>query len=89
MPHKRQQGVGNIIVLLNLGAKVYLDKSNLLYSFLKEHGFFVFCLEEIGSADFLAELTPEQILNNQQRLFEIWGRASIIDKTKKLVECAL
>lgn len=89
MPHKRQQGVGNIIVLLNLGAKVYLDKSNLLYSFLKEHGFFVFCLEEISSADFLAELTPEQILNNQQRLFEIWGRASIIDKTKKLVECAL
>ena len=89
MPHKRQQGVGNIIVLLNLGAKVYLDKNNLLYSFLKNHGFFVFCLEDINSNDFLTELTQEQILNNQQRLFEIWGRTSIIDKTKKLVECAL
>ncbi|PCC11828.1 TDP-N-acetylfucosamine:lipid II N-acetylfucosaminyltransferase [Pseudoalteromonas sp. JB197] len=89
MPHKRQQGVGNIIALLNLGAKVFLDKRNLLYTFLKEKGFFVFCLEDIVSPDFLTELTQEQIEKNKIYLYEIWGRDSILNKTKMLIECPL
>lgn len=86
MSHKRQQGVGNVIMMLNLGAKVFLDKSNLLYTFLKEYGFFVFSLEEINDANFLVELNEEQKDTNKKLLFQLWGRESILCKTRKLVE---
>lgn len=87
MPHKRQQGVGNIIALLNLGAKVFLDKQNLLYSFLKDKGFIVFCLEDISEAGFSTPLTKQQIEKNKKNLYEIWGRDAILAKTKALIEC--
>lgn len=87
MSHKRQQGVGNIIMMLSLGAKVFLDKNNLLYMFLKEYGFFVFPLEEINDRNFLKGLSEEQKKTNKRLLFQLWGREAIQRKTKSLIEC--
>lgn len=89
MPHKRQQGLGNIVMLLNLGAKVFLDKDNLLYDYLKEKGFYIFALEDINSSGFKIKLTSMQIAKNKNLLNEIWGRDSILAKTKALIECKL
>jgi len=89
MPHKRQQGLGNIIVLMNLGAKIFLDKENLLYDYLKKQGFIIFTLEDINEHNFNNKLTEQQIINNRNLLFEIWGRNSILKKTIALVECEL
>ena len=89
MPHKRQQGLGNIIMLMNLGAKIFLDKDNLLYDYLKENGFYIFALEDVSSPNFQAKLTATQVAKNKKLLHEIWGKHSILSKTKALVECEL
>lgn len=89
MPHKRQQGLGNILMLMNLGAKIFLDKDNLLYTYLIEQGFVVYTLEDISQKCFQDKLAENQIENNRRLLFETWGRQSIIDKTISLIECEL
>ena len=89
MGHKRQQGLGNIITMINLGAKVFLDVSNPIYEFLMSRGVTVFSLEEIYKPDFQVELKESQIFNNRKILLDIWGQDSILNKTKKLIECEL
>jgi len=86
MPHKRQQGLGNILSLLSLGAKVFLDEKNPLYFFLKNKGFSVFTLADIEKTTFLQELSFEKKKKNKDLLYEIWGKNSILEKTKKLIE---
>jgi hypothetical protein len=41
MNHIRQQGVGNILIMLYLGAMVFLLQENPCLSYFKEHGFVV------------------------------------------------
>ncbi|MGP4883030.1 hypothetical protein ACTXQV_67810, partial [Klebsiella pneumoniae] len=38
MNHVRQQALGNILIMLYLGAKVFLREENPVYTFLKNHG---------------------------------------------------
>lgn len=47
MNHKRQQAAGNILIMLSLGAKVFLDKDNPLYHYFKCLGFKVFNKENL------------------------------------------
>lgn len=89
MPHKRQQGLGNILMLMNLGAKVFLDEQNSLYTFLKANGFYVFTLEDIKTTHFQQALTEYQVSENRKLLFNMWGRSSIVDKSKQLIECKI
>ena len=42
----RQQAIGNILALLWFGTKVYLNKDNSFYLFLKRYKFNVFSFEE-------------------------------------------
>lgn len=86
MPHKRQQGLGNILMLLNSGAKVFLDKDNLLYKYLKDMGFVVYSLDEITLNSLHDKLSEQQIEDNRRLLYKIWGREAIIEKTITLVE---
>lgn len=68
----RQQGVGNILSLLYLGAKIYLNKNNLLYEYYKKLGFNVFTVEEFNKAlknKILIGLDKEEI-NNNKKLIE-------------------
>lgn len=85
MPHKRQQGLGNIILMINLGAKIFLDIENPIYTFLKEKGMIIFSLQDINENDFIHELTKEQKQQNRCLLYNIWGRDVIYKKTKLLI----
>src|SRR6185312_8146313 len=44
--HERQQALGNIIIMLWLGIKVFLSENNLIYSFFKESGAFIFSVQK-------------------------------------------
>jgi hypothetical protein len=44
--HKRQQALGNVIISLYMGHKVFLSEKNLLYKHFVEKGFFVFSIEK-------------------------------------------
>lgn len=61
----RQQGMGNIVNLLFLGKKVYMNKKNTLYQALLEEGFTLFDIEEIKGETFYKELTSEQKEKNR------------------------
>lgn len=50
MAHKRQQAVGNIIMMLSLGAKVILDEASPVCNYLSRLGFVFFTTENLESA---------------------------------------
>lgn len=85
MPHKRQQGLGNIVSLIYLGAKVFLDKENPTYSFFTEKGLYIFSLDDINNSTWSNKLTIDEIEENRRILKDIWGKDSIDSKTRQLL----
>ena len=74
----RQEAVGNILVALYLGAKVFLSKeSPLLYKFKRE-GLIVFCLEDITQYDIDTPLTLTERSNNKAILCRMISHNAII-----------
>lgn len=51
MNHYRQQAVGNIVAMLWMGAKVYLNEENTFYQFLRRIGVHIYSIEK--------EFTPQ------------------------------
>ncbi|WP_066222818.1 TDP-N-acetylfucosamine:lipid II N-acetylfucosaminyltransferase [Formosa haliotis] len=58
MNHYRQQAVGNIMAMLLMGAKVYLDERNTVYHYLKRIGCYVFSISRDLKANNIASLKP-------------------------------
>lgn len=63
MNHYRQQAVGNVLTMIWMGAKVYLDKKNTLFTYLKRIGVYVF---EINT-DLIPENKEALILLSQEQ----------------------
>ncbi len=71
MNHYRQQAVGNIIAMLWMGAKVYLDERNTFYHYLKRIGIVVFAINndlKLNNSEALMGLSLDEINNNRQIL---------------------
>ncbi|WP_372638629.1 TDP-N-acetylfucosamine:lipid II N-acetylfucosaminyltransferase, partial [Fodinibius sp.] len=68
MNHYRQQGAGNILHAMYLGAKIYLSRKNTLYHYLTRIGCRLYCIEEDLKPDnekaFML-LTKKQIQKNR------------------------
>ncbi|WP_373332389.1 TDP-N-acetylfucosamine:lipid II N-acetylfucosaminyltransferase [Thiopseudomonas alkaliphila] len=88
MNHLRQQALGNIVIALYMGAKVFLDERNPIYDFFIEQGAFIYKLEQL-EMEFEDKLLIEQVMHNREVLKSYWSRDVILDKTKKIVETAL
>ncbi len=88
MNHVRQQGAGNINVMLRKGAKVYLRKENLLYQHFNSMGVKTFTVQNLLDNPKLLEkqLSKEDIRNNKIKTINFCGPESAIDKTKNLIE---
>lgn len=91
MNHKRQQAVGNIVIMLYLGARVFLREENPTYSFLKEMGVAVSSVQELEKDISLLQkpLSSEEKENNKELVSKYWSREQGIYRTKNLVEQAL
>jgi len=85
MNHLRQQAVSNIVIMLYLGAKVFLDNQNPVYGFLKDQDAYIYRIEEL-SCEMNNLLTTEQVDKNRQILRSIWSRDVILEKTSDLLE---
>lgn len=91
MNHLRQQAVANIVSMLYFGAKVFLNKNNPVYEYLKEAGVVVY------STDYLVEepssitnrLSLEDIKNNKKIISSIWSKENSYLRTKSLIESIL
>ncbi len=77
----RQLAMGNIVLMLYLGAYVILDKKNPAYVFLKNKNIQVFSIEEAK----IGELEKISVEDVRTKLVEIWGRDAILNKTKFLL----
>jgi len=58
MNHYRQQAVGNILMMIWIGSRVYLSPSSTLYNYLKRIGIKVFSIEQDLVSD-----NPEALIN--------------------------
>ncbi|WP_146490019.1 TDP-N-acetylfucosamine:lipid II N-acetylfucosaminyltransferase [Vibrio sp. T20] len=87
MNHTRQQALGNIIIMLYLGAKVFLRKKNPVYDFFKDEGAVIFSIEDLELNPNLLhyEITDKDLAVNRQVLRKHWSRENIKFKTKELI----
>lgn len=88
MNHLRQQALGNIVIALYLGAKVFLNKENPIYQFFINLDAVIYDIESLGS-EMNSKLTQRQIDKNRQILQKYWGRDRILDKTTNIIKQAL
>jgi hypothetical protein len=88
MGHLRQQAMGNIIIMLYIGAKVFLYKENPIYSFFKEEGALIYSMDELKN-EYMEKLSTSAILQNRDVLQKHWGRDAISEKTRNLIETAM
>lgn len=88
MNHKRQQAVGNIVIMLYLGARVFLREENPTYQMLKSEGAIINTVDELAAQPGLLKtpLTENEITKNIEVLYKHWSKAVIDQKTKNLVE---
>lgn len=89
MNHLRQQAVGNIVIMMYLGAKIFLNRENPVYIFfLKQHAI-IYSLEELNDDIIKDPLSEEEILLNRQIVEKYWSRNVILKKTKDLISTIL
>lgn len=87
MNHIRQQAMGNIVIMMYLGAKIFLQESNPAYHFFKERGALIFSVDEFRrEGEMFKKLQPSEIEANRAILRAQWSRESIQEKTRNLVE---
>ena len=80
--HWRQESVGNLIVSLYLGAKVFISKKSPLLPKYRKLGIHIFCLEDMTQSDIDQPLTKEQRDNNREILFRLYNHKNIVDGIK-------
>lgn len=90
MNHLRQQAVGNIVIMLYLGAKIFLHKDCPTYSFLKDLGAVVFSTDELQASPSMLNqrLDEKSIIINRQVLHMTWSREVRLQKTRDLLSFA-
>ncbi|MET4001086.1 TDP-N-acetylfucosamine:lipid II N-acetylfucosaminyltransferase [Marinobacterium sp. MBR-109] len=91
MNHKRQQAVGNIVIMLYLGARVFLREENPTFPFLKDLGVEISSVQELEKDISLLDtpLSTEEKERNKRLVSDYWSRESGIARTKALVARAL
>lgn len=91
MNHVRQQAVGNIVIMLYLGARVFVRQENPVYAFFQAMGVSLSTVQELEANPALLDtaLTPEEREINRALVGDYWSRDRAYERTKKLVEKAL
>jgi hypothetical protein len=88
MNHLRQQAMSNIIIMLYMGAKVFLDANNPVYRFFKKQDASIFALEDIES-HLGTKLKIQEIEKNRDILRSHWRREIILNKTRNMIDAVM
>lgn len=70
----RQEAIGNIIIALYLGAKVFLLKSNPVYTWARNHGLTVFELTHVSDRELETPLPASARESNREILLSLYTR---------------
>lgn len=85
MNHLRQQALGNIIISLWLGARVFLNYKNPVYKFLREVGIEVFQIKDLNRIEHLPNYNS-LAQKNRPILWKMYGRENVLSETKELIK---
>ncbi|EHJ06117.1 TDP-N-acetylfucosamine:lipid II N-acetylfucosaminyltransferase [Marinobacter manganoxydans] len=90
MNHVRQQAVGNIVIMLYLGARVFLRQENPAYNFFRKSGITISTVQElVENPELLNEpLTQIEQAKNKAIVSDYWSRERAYERTRMLVEKA-
>jgi len=90
MNHVRQQAVGNIVIMLYLGARVFVRQENPVYGFFKKLDVEIFTVQELEANPELLNktLTEEEQARNRKIVGDYWSRERAYKRTRRLVERA-
>lgn len=89
MNHNRQQALGNIVLLIWLGMRLYLQESNPVSQFLKRLGIIYFKLNEdfdLTKPQTLQPLSNNEVLANRKALKNHYGKDVVFQRIKHLCE---
>lgn len=86
MNHLRQQALGNIIIMLYFGAKIFLNKQNPVYNYLKNNGAMIFSMDQLTNENIHTMLGDKEKLINKKVLEKYWSKEIMLTKTKNLIE---
>lgn len=78
----RQEAVGNILIALYLGGKVFLDITNPLLNFYKNLGLIIFSLDDLTKETLTERLTDKDVNINRNILLEQYS----LNRLKELVK---
>jgi len=88
MNHIRQQGVANIIVMLYLGAKVFLNEKSCVYKSLQKQGITLFTINELLQNGQLLNkpLSDIEMDKNRDIIRKAWSKEANYIKTSSLID---
>lgn len=91
MNHKRQQAIGNIVIMLYFGARVFLREENPAYSFFKDLGIAITSVQELEKKISLLDepLSIKDKEKNKHLVSEYWSRDKGVFRTIELVQRAM
>jgi hypothetical protein len=88
MNHNRSQALGNIVVLLWNGTKLFMSEDSTLYQHFKKYKLIVFPFQSAfkkENKNLFDKLTEDEILINQKILLEMFGERGYLEKIKILL----
>lgn len=81
--HIRQEAVGNILIALFIGGKVFLSSESPLYSYYKRLGLKLFSLEEIDSNSINTPMKKEDVYTNRRILKNLYSADRLCNLIKQ------
>lgn len=88
--HERQQAVGNVIMSLWNGAKVFLSQNTLVYRYLKSLGLIVFSIQkDLTKEEINTFLSKEEIMSNRKIVSNNFSNEAVLAKVDIILKTAL
>lgn len=85
MNHVRQKALGTIIIMLYLGAKVFLESKSPIYKFFLREGAIIYSIEDLP-LHYKNRLNFDDIMHNRTILENHFSNEIIYRKTKSMIE---
>ncbi len=85
--HYRQQGVGNIILMLLRGAKVFLSNRNPVLAYLRSQGVAVYSIEsDLNNESLLTPMSDSKIMSNRDRVGDLYSDRRLLTNIGLMIE---
>lgn len=85
MNHNRSQALGNIMVLLWKGAKLFMNEKNYIFQLLSENGCVIYPLSQMTKDELQTSLDENSIMNNREVLMKLFSKQHQKGKIRKML----